>query len=254
VLDLKLFASRNFSVSFLMMFVFGFAMYATTVLLPQLLQSLMGYTAELAGYAMSSGGLATIICMPMVGFLISKLDGRYLIIFGFTAMALALFYMTSLDLQMSFAYAAKLRFIQSIGLAFLFVPINTQIYVGVTPGKNNDVSGLSNLARNVGGSAGTSFFTTVLARHQQIHQQYLVQHVQAGSPAYLQQAGLLTRHLLTSAAQTKAILLIYRSVQAQASVLSYIDILEYLSIICGCMIPLVLLMKRPPKGTQAAVH
>jgi DHA2 family multidrug resistance protein len=208
---------------------------------------------------MSSGGLATIICMPMVGFLISKLDGRYLIIFGFTAMALALFYMTSLDLQMSFAYAAKLRFIQSIGLAFLFVPINTQIYVGIAPGKNNDVSGLSNLARNVGGSAGTSFFTTVLARHQQVHQQYLVQHVQAGSPAYLQQAGLLTRHLLTSAAavadaHTKAILLIYRSVQAQASVLSYIDILEYLSIICGCMIPLVLLMKRPPKGTQAAVH
>src|SRR5712692_2388099 len=70
--------------------------------------SLMGYTAELSGYAMSSGGLATIICMPIVGFLISKVDGRYLIMFGFTAMALALFYMTSLDLQMSFAYAAKL--------------------------------------------------------------------------------------------------------------------------------------------------
>lgn len=83
--------------------------------------------------------------------------------FGFTAMALALFYTTSLDLQMSFAYAAKLRFRQSIGLAFLVVPINTLIYVGVPPGKNNDVSGLSNLARNVGGSAGTSFFTTMLA-------------------------------------------------------------------------------------------
>jgi MFS transporter, DHA2 family, multidrug resistance protein len=174
-------------------------------------------------------------------------------------MALALFYMTSLDLQMSFAYAAKLRFLQSIALAFLFVPINTLIYVGVPPGKNNDVSGLSNLARNIGGSAGTSFFTTMLARHQQIHQQYLVQHVQAGSPAYLQQAGSLTRHLLSSTAavadaQTKAILIIYRSLQAQASVLSYIDILQYLSIICGCMVPLVFLMKRPPKGTQAAVH
>jgi DHA2 family multidrug resistance protein len=219
----------------------------------------MGYTAELSGYAMSSGGLATIICMPIVGVLIAKLDGRYLIMFGFTAMALALFYMTSLDLQMSFAYAAKLRFLQSIGLAFLFVPINTLIYVGVAPGKNNDVSGLSNLARNIGGSAGTSFFTTMLARHQQIHQQYLVQHVNGGSAAYLQHAGLLTRQLLTRTAaltdaQTKALLMIYRSVQAQASVLSYIDILQSLSIICACMIPLVLLMRRPPKGTQAAVH
>jgi len=113
----------------------------------------------------SSEGLAAIICMPIVGFLISKLDGRYLVMFGFSSIALALFHMTSLDLQMSFAYAAKLRFLQSIGLAFLFVPINTLIYVGVPPGKINEVSGLSNLARNSGGSAGTSFFTTVLARH-----------------------------------------------------------------------------------------
>ena len=120
--------------------------------------------------------------------------------FGFSIIALALFHMTSLDLQMSFAYAAKLRFLQSIGLAFLFVPINTLIYVGVPPGKNNEVSGLSNLARNSGGSTGTSFFTTVLARHQQIHQQYLVQHVQASSPACLQQAGSLARHFLTSTA------------------------------------------------------
>ncbi len=170
ILNLRLFASRNFSTSFLMMFVFGFTLYATTVLLPQLLQTLMGYTAELSGFAMSSGGLATIICMPIVGILISKLDGRYLIMFGFASMALALYYMTSLDLQMSFAYAAKLRFIQSIGLAFLFVPINTLIYAGVPATKNNDVSGLSNLARNIGGSAGTSFFATVLARHQQTHQ------------------------------------------------------------------------------------
>jgi DHA2 family multidrug resistance protein len=120
ILDLGLFTSGNFSTSFLMMFAFGFTLYATTVLLPQLLQTLMGYTAELSGFAMSSGGLATIICMPIVGILISKLDGHYLILFGFTSMALALYCMMSLDLQMSFAYAAKLRFLQSIGLAFLF--------------------------------------------------------------------------------------------------------------------------------------
>ena len=259
ILDLKLFTSSNFCASFLMMFVLGFTLYATTVLLPQLLQTLMGYTAELSGFAMSSGGLATIICMPIVGILISKLDGRYLIVFGFSCMAIALYHMTSLDLQMSFAYAAKLRFFQSIGLAFLFVPINTLIYVGVPAGKNNDVSGLSNLARNIGGSAGTSFFTTVLARHQQVHQQYLVQHVYGSSPAYLQQTSSLSGQLLTSTAaladaQTKAMLNIYQSLQAQASVLSYIDILQAISMFCACMIPLVFLMKRPPHGTTAAVH
>ena len=259
ILDLKLFTSRHFSLSFVMMFVLGFALYATTVLLPQLLQSLMGYTAESSGFAMSAGGLATIICMPIVGILISKVDARYLIICGFTSIALALYHMTSLNLQMSFAYAAKLRFLQSIGLAFLFVPINTLIYVDVPPGKNNDVSGLSNLARNIGGSSGTSFFTTVLARHQQIHQQYLVQNVYGSGAAYMRQAQALKQQLLTHTAasadaQRGAMFQIYQTLQLQASVLSYIDILQMLAIFCGCMVPLVFLLKKAPKGTEAAVH
>jgi DHA2 family multidrug resistance protein len=259
ILDLELFASRNFVVSFLMMFVLGFTLYATTVLLPQLLQSLMGYTAELSGMAMSTGGLATILCMPLVGILISKMDGRYLIMFGFASIATALFYMTTIDLQISFAYAAKLRFLQSIGLAFLFVPINTLIYVGVPQGKNNDVSGLSNLARNIGGSAGTSFFTTVLARHQQIHQMYLAQHVFSSSSAFQQQSSGLTSNLLSQFASrndayTGALLRLYQQMQAQASVLSYLDVLRSLSLFCACMVPLVLLMKKPPAGMQGSAH
>ena len=168
ILDLRLFALRNFGVAFAMMFALGFTLYATTVLLPQLLQSLMGYTAELSGFAMSTGGLATVMCMPIVGILISRVDGRYLIMFGFTAMALALYHMTGLNLQMSFGHASLLRFYQSLGLAFMFVPINTLAYVGIPPDKNNDVSGLTNLARNIGGSCGTSFFTTMLARRSQV--------------------------------------------------------------------------------------
>lgn len=259
ILDLRLFRSRSFCAGFGMMFVLGFTLYATTVLLPQLLQSLMGYTAESSGFAMSAGGLATLICMPIVGILIAKVDGRYLIAFGFTAMALALHHMTSLNLEMSFAYAAKLRFLQSIGLAFLFVPINTLIYVDAPAGSNNDVSGLSNLARNIGGSAGTSYFTTVLARHQQVHQQYLVQHVVAGDPNYLEkiarlQHGLAQHFASASDASAGSAYRIYQMLQQQASVLSYLDVIESLAIFCGCMIPLVFLMKRQPKGSSAAVH
>jgi MFS transporter, DHA2 family, multidrug resistance protein len=259
ILDLRLFAQRNFSVAFLMMFTLGFALYATTVLLPQLLQSLMGYTAETAGMAMSAGGIATIICMPLVGFLISKIDGRFLIMFGFTCLGLALFHMSSLNLQMSFGYAAKLRFIQSIGLAFLFVPINTLAYIGIAPGKNNDVSGLTNLARNIGGSCGTSFFTTLLARHQQAHQQFLVKHVYNGSAAWMNRYQELTHQALSKAssmhdAQHHALAQFYRAVQTQASILSYLDVLQTLSIFALCIAPLALLMKKPPKKMQAAAH
>jgi MFS transporter, DHA2 family, multidrug resistance protein len=259
ILDLRLFARRNFSVAFVMMFILGFTLYATTVLLPQLLQSLMGYTAELSGLAMSAGGLATILCMPLVGILISRIDGRFLIMFGFGSLAVALFHMTGLDLQMSFRDAAMMRFYQSIGLAFLFVPINTLAYIGIEPGKNNDVSGLTNLARNIGGSCGTSFFTTLLARHEQIHQQYLVKHVYNGSAAWMNRYQSLTRQALGNTpsmhdAQHHALAQFYRTVQVQAGILSYIDVLQILAIFATCMIPLALLMKKPPKGMSAAAH
>jgi DHA2 family multidrug resistance protein len=209
--------------------------------------------------AMSSGGLATVICMPIVGILISRVDGRYLIMFGFASIAVALFHMTSLNLQMSFRYAAVLRFYQSIGLAFLFVPINSMIYLGIDPRKNNDVSGLSNLARNIGGSAGTSFFTTVLARHQQVHQAYLVQNVVGSSQQWMGSVHALTSSLQHSTAalsdaQKGAYLRIYQSLEAQASVLSYIDVLSMLAVFCACMVPMALLMQKPPKGMQASAH
>lgn len=259
ILDLSLFRQHNFALSFVMMFVLGFTLYATTVLLPQFLQSLMGYTAETAGMAMSAGGLATIIGMPLVGILISRIDGRFLIMFGFGSLGIALYHLSSIDLQISFRYAALLRFYQSIGLAFLFVPINTLTYVGISPNKNNDVSGLTNLARNIGGSAGTSFFTTLLARHQQIHQNYLASHVYGGNSAYMVQYQSLTQRALqhsaaTADAQRSAMGQLYRTMQTQASVLSYIDILQLLAVFSICMLPLALLMKKPPKHMEAAVH
>ncbi len=257
ILDLRLFANKNFAVAFLMMFVLGFALYATTVLLPQLTQTLMGYTAELSGLVLSSGGLATVIAMPVVGILISKVDGRYLIMFGFGSLAVALYHMTSLNLQMNFGYIAWLRFYQAIGLAFLFVPINTLAYVGIPPGKNNDVSGLANLARNVGGSCGTAFYTTMLARRQQIHQHFLVEHVSNGNAAWMNRYHAMTQHALANApalhdAQHHALAQFYRMLQAQAGVLSYLDILQMLAIFTACMVPLTLLMKKPPKGMQMA--
>lgn len=259
VLDLRLFRMRNFSVSFIMMFTLGFALYATTVLLPQLLQTLMGYTAEQSGIAMSAGGVITLFCMPIVGFLIGRVDGRYLIMFGFASLAIALYHMATLNLQMNFGYAAMLRVYQSFGLAFLFVPINTLAYVGIPPGKNNDVSGLTNLARNIGGSAGTSFFTTMLARHQQLHQQYLVAHVEASNPAWVERFNAFTQQALRNAAsladaQQTAMARIYQIVQAQASVMSYVDIVEFLAIFAACMVPLALLLKKPPKGMAASAH
>jgi MFS transporter, DHA2 family, multidrug resistance protein len=257
VLDLRLFRHRTFAISFVMMFTLGTALYGTTVLIPQFLQTLLGYTAERAGMALSAGGLVTMACMPIVGRLIGKVDARGLIAFGFCVLSLSLFHMTQINLTISFGYASELRAIQAIGLAFLFVPINTISYTGIPPNQNNDVSALTNLARNVGGSVGTSLVATLLAREQQRHQSYLVAHVTPDSTtlfARTQALAAALSHAGTASADAaqRANAELFRMLQAQASMLSYIDIIRLFAVASLLAAPFVFLMKRP--SGHAAMH
>ena len=256
ILDLRLFKNRNLAISFVLMFMVGLVLYATLTLLPQLLQNEMGYTAQLSGMAISMGGLTILMLMPVVGFLTGKTDARYLAIFGFALMAAALYYSTNINLQMNFGYASFLRAVQCLGLAFLFVPVNTLSYVGTTPEQSNDVSGLTNLARNVGGSVGTSIFTTMLARHEQIHQHYLIRHSNDGNSGYLARIDALTNQALNTIASQAdahqhALSQFYQQLQQQAAILSYIDVLSLLAVLSAIVVPIPLLLKNAPKG---AVH
>jgi DHA2 family multidrug resistance protein len=217
----------------------------------------MGYTATNAGKTLSLGGIATLICMPIVGVLITRVDARYLLAFGFTVTSIALFHMTSIHLQMSLSYAAWLRFFQATGLAFLFIPIQTLSYVGVPMENNNDVSGLTNLARNMGGSVGTALVATMLARQAQRHQTYLGAHVVAGGSAYLHAAAGLTHRLTTggmspAGAGGGAMLRMYQQLQQQAAILSYIDIVRFFAVAALCMVPLPFIMRKSRGG--AAMH
>jgi len=150
---------------------------------------------------------------------------------------------------MSMGYAAKLRFFQSLGIGFLFIPISTMSYVGVSPDKNNDVAGMTNLARNIGGSCGTAIFTTMLARHQQLHQNVLVRHTVRGNVFFNNQLSQLTQ--LHGAHQ--ALVQIYQRVQQQASLLSYLDIIYFFAVACAIMIPVAFLMKKAPASSGEVV-
>jgi DHA2 family multidrug resistance protein len=178
-----MFRNRNFAISALLMFVLGFALFGTTVLIPLFVQQMMGYTAEQAGLVISPGGIAILVLMPLVGFpRRPRRCNRWLIAIGFAILSAALYALRTIDTQASYSYIAWMRVFQASGLAFLFVPINTLSYTGVPREKNNDVSGLMNLARNIGGSCGTSFFVTVLARRAQDHQDRLAMYVQRRQP------------------------------------------------------------------------
>src|SRR5438445_732139 len=159
------------------MFMLGFALLGSTLLLPLFLQTLLGYTAQLSGMALSPGGFAIMVLMPLVGWLLSKYDARYLLLFGLSMLSFSLFHMTNFNLDIDFKTAVWARVLQAVGLAFLFVPINTAAYAYLPREKNNAASGLMNLARNIGGSVGISFVTTLLDRRTQKHVSDLMSHL-----------------------------------------------------------------------------
>jgi DHA2 family multidrug resistance protein len=256
VIDLSLFRNVSFSTSFGLMFMTGLLVYGTTLLIPQLLQTLMGYTATTAGKSLSLGGLATLIFMPFVGFMISKVDGRYLLAFGFSLSATALFYMTHINLQMTPGYMAELRFFQAASFGFLFIPLQTLAYTDMPEEKNNDVSGLTNLARNIGGSVGTALVITMLARQSQKHQGFLARHVTAAGSNLQSATTALQGQLFGSGfghAQTQlgAVGRLYVLMTHQAEMLAYIDIIQGFAFASLAVVPFAFLMKKVKPGAGA---
>jgi MFS transporter, DHA2 family, multidrug resistance protein len=261
VVDVNMFRSRTFAISNVMMLTLGIVLFGSTVLLPQYTQVIMGYSAQQAGMALSPGGFMVILLLPFVGFLVSRVDARYLIGFGFLAMTLALFYMTGhLYEGMDFRTAVKLRILQSIGMPFLFIPINTLVYAGVAPQKFNTVSGIVNLSRNMGGDIGIAFVTTLVARRVQSHQNTLVGRTNPYDAGFMAKVGGIARSLERAGSSSvdashKALSVVYRQLQQQAMTLAYLDAIKMLSIFTALMIPLLLLTRKPPgAGAPAGGH
>src|SRR5262249_7365365 len=145
------------------MFLLGVVLFSSLVIMPQFLQTLLGYTAELAGYVLSLGAILLLVEMPIVGQLSSRIQARYIIAFGWLCVALSMLYSTTqLGLFISFGAATRMRVGQVVGLGFLFVPITLAAYVGIPQEKSNAVSGMINFMRNIGSSVGTSMVTTVI--------------------------------------------------------------------------------------------
>jgi DHA2 family multidrug resistance protein len=259
IIDLHLFKDRSFAIGNLLMFMVGFALMSSTVLLPLFMQTVLGYTAEKAGLALMPGGFAILVAMPVVGFLLGRYDARRLLLFGMCMLSFALFHMTRFDTSIDFRTVATARVFQAIGLAFLFVPINTAAYAFIPRNKSNAASGLINLARNIGGSIGISLVTTMLARRAQFHQASLAGNIHRGSPS-LQAMIAATTHMLisrgssASQASHQAYAMVANMLDQQSTMLAYIDNFWLLAVAVLIMIPFVFLMKKIKPGGPIAVH
>jgi DHA2 family multidrug resistance protein len=261
IVDVRLLRNRNFGTAVFFSFVLGMVLFGSTVLIPEFLQTSLGYTAERAGIALSVGALVLMLMMPVAGWLTaSKIDPRLLIAIGFLGTALTLRRLTIINLQIDFSTIAWLRGAQVVFLPLIFIPISTLNYVGVPREKNNQVSGLSNFARNLGGSIGTSMLTTFLARQNQIHQVNFAAHTSHGDANFEQWvAGLkgvfVSQGYDAATAAQKALALAYQVVQAQANTLSFESSFWIMAIIIVCLTPLPFIMRRPKPGErQPTLH
>jgi MFS transporter, DHA2 family, multidrug resistance protein len=261
IIDVRMFKGFNFAAANLMMFMLGLVLFSSLVIMPQFLQTLLGYTAESAGLVLSASGFVILCEMPVIGVLTGKFPVKYIMAFGWLALAIGMYYSTMrLDLLISFRSASILRIIQAFGLGFLFVPITLASYIGLPPDKANTASGIVNFMRNIGSSVGTSMVTTVLARRAQFHQSVLSYHTTLSDLAYQNQVSGLSRQLIASGispadAQYNATARVYQDMLAQSQTLAYIDTFMILAVAASIMFVLTFLIKRndPGGGGEVAV-
>lgn len=259
VVDLKLFRDRNFASANMMIFLIGFTLYGSTMLIPMMLQTLMGYTAMQAGLVISPGGAVVLVLLPIVGKLTGKIQPKWLIIIGFTVLGLALINMTGFALGMDYRHVVIARCFQAGGMAFLFIPINNMAYALLPKEKNNNASAILNLSRNLGGSVGIATVTTILATRSQYHQSVLVGKLTPYDHTYTEWMARAAKLLKfagmdPSRIEASSIALLMKETLRQSAMLAYIDSFLIVGLAALAMIPLALLLRKIPLGGGAGGH
>ena len=260
IINLRLFKNVSFSSGNLIMFVVGFCLYSSIMLIPLFLQSLMGYSATDAGMVMAPGGVATLITMPFVGAALAKRDGRKIVFFGLLIGAASMFIMQGLNLQGSFWNYTWPRIVLGVGLAMIFVPLTTVTLASISRTEMGNATGMFNLLRNIGGSVGIAMAATLLARYEQFYQTTLVANVNPYSPVWqmrfegLKQA-LISKGVNATQADTTALGIMYGALRKQAGALAFNRIFFIIGLAFLVIIPLLLLLKRASHSdTGSAGH
>jgi len=257
--DFHLLRERNFLIATLTMFMLGLVLYGSTALLPIFLQTLLGYTAMLSGLVLSPGGVLVVILLPLVGKLLTRIESRWLVVFGLAVLAISLFHMATFNLEIDFRTAMTARIYQSAGMAFLFVPINVMAFYFIPKEKINNATGIINLARNIGGSVGIAGVVTMLARRAQFHQARLVAHMTPLDSAYQSMLGGAGRLLAAQGsdparAAHQAQGLAYGMLMRHATMLAFLDDFWLMGVVILFVLPFMFLMKKvtPHRGPEGA--
>jgi MFS transporter, DHA2 family, multidrug resistance protein len=259
VVEIRLLKERNFALANSFYFLFGFVLFGSTVLIPQMLQSLYGYTATSAGLVLGPGALVIVVMAPFVARMVRHIPVAWMIGFGFTVLGCAMWYFASFNLATNYGHEAWARVVQGFGIAFLFVPTSQLAYSYLAKDKNNKASSMTNLFRNQGGSFGIAFVTTVLARRAQFHQSILVAHITNTNRIFTSTLANITHRFVVrgyspSDAAASAMAQVFALVQQQANSLAFLDCFWLLGVVAFVGPLLAIFIRRFNQGGKAPVH
>jgi DHA2 family multidrug resistance protein len=252
-IDLRMVATPQFGACFIVMLATGAILQATSQYVPQLVQQDLGYTATLAGLALTPGGFVNFAMMFVGGFMLARIQPKYVIIIGAVVVAASTYELTNVYGDLGFWFIAQTRMVQGLGLPLLFLAITTASYDGIPHDKTDQASALINVARNTGGSIGVSLVSNVLAHREQFHQSRLIEHAIPSSIQYQDTLNQLTNYFVAhgsalALAQQQAIDWIEQQVQTQASFLAYADAFWVLTLISLAAVPLALTLRKVKLG------
>ena len=256
LINLRLFRYKNFAICCFLMMLVGGVLNANTVLQPEFTQQLLGYTATTAGLALTAGGFALVVMMPLAGIATGRFSARYLAAVGFTMLVITFRYAADVtNLQMSFAEASWLRVVQMLPLPFCFISITNAAYVGMPKEQSNQVAGLINFVRNIGGSILIAITNAQVTSRSMWHEQHLQQAMQSGSIGFDQHSQALDRVAQRQSfgaanGGSMALAQIYHQLIAQATTQGYQDVymeLSWASIVL-ILLAFMLSKSRPGEG------
>ncbi|HOX16328.1 MAG TPA: DHA2 family efflux MFS transporter permease subunit [Smithellaceae bacterium] len=248
IVDLKVFLSYSFSSGNIVIFFVVAGLFGSIILLPIYLQSLMGYTASLAGMILGPGGLAIFLVMPIVGWLITVVNPKLIVAIGLVVFAYANYLMSGFNMSADFMTIIWPRVVMSVGLGMVFIPLTTLSLSSIPKEEMGNATSVFNLVRNLGGSVGVAFAATMLSRGTQIHQAHLSEHITPFDLDYMRAANqaaqlLSQRGMDPVTAQQGGANVIYNELLRQAYMLSFNDVFFVLAIMMICMLPFILFIR-----------
>ena len=255
LINLRLFKDRNFLIGTILSASVNMIVFSSIVLIPQFLQNMMGYTAMLSGFALSPRIVSCVLMMIAINYLMKIFDNRILIAIGFFFLGISVLFFINLNLSVSFIYIAIPQVLMGIGVIMTFIPVSSLVLGTLPKVELTNGASLHNLCKSTMTAIIASVASTLVARHSQMHQVFLVENLSNFNLVFQQKFTSLVHIFMANASSSYAAIktnsYLYKSLLSQSRLMAYVDVFEIFSFIAFMLITLAFLFNTGGKSSAS---